>query len=218
VIREPGMAVDANTAGSDASFDRAAPVKGLPAMNKLVENVARRFKEAACGCTSEHQADWEMTVRDPEGDEKIQIGPAGPGEQVAVAPPGWEDTVKKMKKHKDKIDNPWALAWYMKNKGAEPHKEGSSLKAVLAAQEEMHEEQKQQQQQAQMQQEAVAPPGWEDTVKKMKKHKEIDNPWALAWYMKNKGAEPHHASTPTYVLAANEAFKRHQARAKNAGK
>ena len=33
----------------------------------------------------------------------------------------------------------------------------------------------------------VAPPGWEGTVKAMKKHKEIDNPWALAWYMKKKG-------------------------------
>jgi hypothetical protein len=60
---------------------------------------------------------------------------------------------------------------------------------------------------------AVAPPGWENTVKHMKKHDEIDNPWALAWYMKNKGAEPHHASSPKFLLAANEAFKRHQARA-----
>jgi hypothetical protein len=37
---------------------------------------------------------------------------------------------------------------------------------------------------------AVAPPGWENTVKKMKKHDEIDNPWALAWSMKNKGDKP----------------------------
>lgn len=37
---------------------------------------------------------------------------------------------------------------------------------------------------------AVAPPGWEDTVKEMKKDPEIDNPWALAWSMKNKGYEP----------------------------
>jgi hypothetical protein len=39
---------------------------------------------------------------------------------MAVAPPGWENTVKKMKKHKDEIDNPWALAWHMKNKGDKP--------------------------------------------------------------------------------------------------
>ena len=37
----------------------------------------------------------------------------------------------------------------------------------------------------------VAPPGWEKTVKSMKKHKNIDNPWALSWYMKNKGMKSH---------------------------
>ena len=37
----------------------------------------------------------------------------------------------------------------------------------------------------------VAPPGWEGTVKAMKKSGEIDNPWALAWWMKNKGHKSH---------------------------
>ena len=32
-----------------------------------------------------------------------------------------------------------------------------------------------------------APEGWEDTVKAMKDEPEIDNPWALAHWMKNKG-------------------------------
>ena len=41
---------------------------------------------------------------------------------------------------------------------------------------------------------AVAPEGWEGTVKEMKKEKDIDNPWALAWSMKNKGYTPHAAS------------------------
>src|SRR5271165_7034705 len=36
-----------------------------------------------------------------------------------------------------------------------------------------------------------APKGWEGTVKAMKKHPEIDNPWALAWSMKNKGYKSH---------------------------
>jgi hypothetical protein len=36
-----------------------------------------------------------------------------------------------------------------------------------------------------------APPGFEGTVKAMKKHKDIDNPWALAWSMKNKGYKSH---------------------------
>ena len=37
----------------------------------------------------------------------------------------------------------------------------------------------------------VSPPGWEGTVKAMKKKKEIDNPWRLAWWMHNKGMKPH---------------------------
>ena len=37
----------------------------------------------------------------------------------------------------------------------------------------------------------VAPPGWEGTVKAMKKKKNIDNPYALAWHMHNKGMKPH---------------------------
>lgn len=48
-----------------------------------------------------------------------------------VSPPGFEGTVKAMKKrHKDEIDNPWALAWYMKNKGYKSHKnkDGSDKK------------------------------------------------------------------------------------------
>jgi hypothetical protein len=41
------------------------------------------------------------------------------------APEGWEGTVKAMKKHKDEIDNPWALAHYMKGKGYKSHKKES---------------------------------------------------------------------------------------------
>jgi hypothetical protein len=45
-----------------------------------------------------------------------------PINKVGVAPPGWENTIKQMKKHPSKIDNPWALAWYMKDKGYKPSK------------------------------------------------------------------------------------------------
>lgn len=37
----------------------------------------------------------------------------------------------------------------------------------------------------------VSPEGWGGTVKAMKKHPEIDNPFALANYMKKKGYTPH---------------------------
>jgi len=36
----------------------------------------------------------------------------------------------------------------------------------------------------------VAPPGWETTIKKMKKSGEIDNPFALAWWLQKRGAHP----------------------------
>lgn len=47
-----------------------------------------------------------------------------------VSPPGFKGTVKAMKKHGDEIDNPFALAWHMKNKGYKSHKkaDGSDKK------------------------------------------------------------------------------------------
>ena len=42
-----------------------------------------------------------------------------------VSPPGMEGTVKAMKKHKKEIDNPYALAWWMKGKGFKSHKKPS---------------------------------------------------------------------------------------------
>jgi len=46
----------------------------------------------------------------------------------------------------------------------------------------------------QQDQEGVAPPGWEETIKKWKRHtgddKKVENPWALAWYLKKRGVRP----------------------------
>ena len=149
-----------------------------------------------------------------------------------VAPPGWEGSVKAMKKHKD-IDNPWALAWHMKNKGDKPHykdqdgkpekkekyKEDvdeANLPPHLAkffdkkgnpkpdAAKRMADGQKKREVKYKTKDvtpkgygpneelEEVSPPGFKGTVKAMKKHKDIDNPYALAWYMKNKGNTPHY--------------------------
>jgi hypothetical protein len=38
----------------------------------------------------------------------------------------------------------------------------------------------------------ISPPGWKGTVKAMKKHKDITNPFALARSMKKKGDKPHY--------------------------
>jgi hypothetical protein len=94
-------------------------------MSKLAlsARVAARFleKKAQNPLLEEHLA--EYVDAEMEADEEASISRptpmAGEMDQVAVAPPGWENTVKKMKKH-DEIDNPWALAWSMKNKGDTP--------------------------------------------------------------------------------------------------
>jgi hypothetical protein len=41
--------------------------------------------------------------------------------KLSKSPPHSEYTVREMKKHRDKIDNPWALAWWMKNKHYKLH-------------------------------------------------------------------------------------------------
>ena len=58
-----------------------------------------------------------------------------------------------------------------------------------------------------------APPGFEGTVKSMKKHKEISNPFALAWSMKNKGYKSHKKADGTQkeeVESVEEALKGNQ--------
>ena len=68
----------------------------------------------------EFQSRYKMTKAEARANLKKK------DEGVAeVAPPGWEKTVKAMKKH-DNIDNPFALAWSMKNKGYKSHKKESA--------------------------------------------------------------------------------------------
>ena len=60
---------------------------------------------------------------------RAQQGRSGDG----VAPPGWEKTIQKMKKSDD-VDNPFALAWWLRRHGAKPTKDGdeASLDAQIA--------------------------------------------------------------------------------------
>lgn len=43
-----------------------------------------------------------------------------------VAPEGWGNSINRMKKHHPNIDNPWALSWWMKDKGYKPHPQKKS--------------------------------------------------------------------------------------------
>jgi hypothetical protein len=53
----------------------------------------------------------------------------------------------------------------------------------------------------------VSPPGWRGSVKAMKKHREIDNPFALAWHMKNKGDEAHYKDSKKKKPEKKEKYK-----------
>ncbi len=91
-----------------------------------IHSVLGAMRTAEIMGQQQQQADWEMTLKDPDGDEKIEISPSHQGQQeqqeeTAKAPPGWKKTVEHMKDEPE-IDNPFALAWYMKNKGDKPHK------------------------------------------------------------------------------------------------
>lgn len=72
--------------------------------------------------TSYHEYDKTKDVPHPEMDKPVDKDLEVMKEEISeAAPEGWEKTVKAMKKHKE-IDNPWALAHWMKKKGYQPKK------------------------------------------------------------------------------------------------
>jgi hypothetical protein len=85
------------------------------------------------------QAQWMLDAIVSELAERQEFIVDKTGEQVdEVSPPGFAGTVKAMKKHKE-VDNPFALAWHMKNKGYKSHKkaDGSDKKESVETGEEM---------------------------------------------------------------------------------
>jgi len=87
-------------------------------------NTAGRQNMMAQGDDSDvdlHDGKGKEQLTDVDLDGKEQLNDVELDEK---APPGWEGTVKAMKKNKD-IENPWALAWSMKNKGEKSHKKES---------------------------------------------------------------------------------------------
>lgn len=68
---------------------------------------------------------WEASARSEQALEE-------------TAPEGWEGTIKAMKKHKD-VDNPYALAHWMKGKGYKSRKEGVEESVLREGEEEKAE-------------------------------------------------------------------------------
>jgi hypothetical protein len=109
-----------------AWMEAAAKVEGFeanPAILGAIEHVAEELKNRP------------VTPVAPEGAVPGAVPGAAPkaaSSKVAVAPEGWEGTVKEMKQHKE-IKNPFALANYMKDEGYTPHKASFLLHRGRAA-------------------------------------------------------------------------------------
>lgn len=100
---------------------------------------------------------------------------------IEVTPPGFEKVVKSLKKEPG-VRSPWAVAWAMRKKGIAP-KDSEGRAVSFPGGKRIHFEPGKAEGE-------VSPPGWEGTVKHMKRHPEITTPHALAWWMKGKGFEP----------------------------
>ena len=96
--------------------------KDIPAWIQDHITQAQNFISQAA--TNYHEYDKTEEVPHPEMDKQVDKDLEAMKEEVnEAAPEGWEKTVLAMKKHKE-IDNPWALAHWMKKKGYQPKKEG----------------------------------------------------------------------------------------------
>lgn len=84
------------------------------------------------GLDEDGKPDYKTTPQAPESDNTEQTVKEVKADldKIAVAPPGYESTVKELKKHKDKIDNPWALAWWQKGQGYAPVGKGKKKSSL----------------------------------------------------------------------------------------
>jgi hypothetical protein len=115
-----------------------------PAILGAIENVAEELKNRPVA-----------PAADPNAPKAASRKKAEDAIKQAVAPEGWEGTVKEMKNHKE-IDNPYALANYMKDEGYTSHKASFMLKRGRAAW-----------LQAKLAAASVVPPVNEDTLNKV---------------------------------------------------
>ena len=111
---------DDNPRGHGSAYDRG----GADAWYHRRPNPHKYVKNKHSGRDRVELTDPADVKEYMQGYRDADIGP-GDGKQYESAPKGWEGTVKAMKKHKD-IDNPYALAWSMKNKGYKSHKESTN--------------------------------------------------------------------------------------------
>ena len=112
----------------DALKDAATEQKVVPQLKSLLDSANHYARQEFDTNPGDFKNWWQFVGQLLEGLVKnykekgeLEDEPDFELDTTESAPKGWEGTVKAMKKHKD-IDNPWALAHYMKNKGYKSHK------------------------------------------------------------------------------------------------
>lgn len=107
---------------TDAAWDDIANLFGSE--KKATQAGIAHAKAAKAGETSFEfdGKEYEVTLKPQEAGKAVaDLKAVKEAYAMEVSPPGFKGTVKAMKKH-DEIDNPYALAWHMKNKGYKSHK------------------------------------------------------------------------------------------------
>lgn len=101
------------SAGSDERLESSISLSTLAAHGK--------------GCSMENcglDAAWKQFKADKAYHKSIKAHRVRNGKMEAKSPPGWKHTIEHMKEHSN-IDNPFALAWYMHDKGDTSHKKSA---------------------------------------------------------------------------------------------
>ena len=124
---------------TDAAWDDIANLFGSE--KKATQAGIAHAKAAKAGETSFEfdGKEYEVTLKPQEAGKAVaDLKAVKEAYAMEVSPPGFKGTVKAMKKH-DEIDNPYALAWHMKNKGYKSHKkaDGSDKNESVEQGEEM---------------------------------------------------------------------------------
>lgn len=128
-----------NTESFNAVYENETYSKNKMFLDVLNQAIAEREAAGSIEFTDMEQMVLDKVVEGviafedlpEELQEKASMAAGREDQNLAEkAPEGWEGTVKAMKKHKD-IDNPWALANWMKGKGYKSHKKESVEESVL---------------------------------------------------------------------------------------
>lgn len=95
--------------------------KAPPGMEDVVLSLKKKYGEDSPRPFQIAWAQYNKKHGNKKPKSEALTGPEDFSSVTEVSPPGWKGTTRAMKRHSDKIDNPWALSWWMKKRGEHPH-------------------------------------------------------------------------------------------------